>query len=329
MNTELVTTASQAAIDDIDDLLGFMDDDFEVAEEIAANVEIDEEEYAKAIADIEASEFDADDLKLKQLGVSIDELNIDIDEPDEEIDLSDYMEEEIVAAAAITIEEVEEVEEVKEIEEEEDFDDSEEVVDFGAIEFEDEPEDELNEEELAAIVKSAKSKASKESKPETIRKDPSLVKISAVRTASAADMCEKVGLPLFHIFEKKELTLSDEQKEAKLIEVKEMIDAMPVKVRENAIKLIKWLNNSGSPCTFCRSSIKYITENEEITKKDWKDFFMSQRRNGIKPYGESTANPQHNNYLQLFLGFKIIKPKGAGYELNDDSIYLEKILNRI
>ena len=123
------------------------------------------------------------------------------------------------------------------------------------------------------------------------------------------------------------MNLSDEEKEVKKQEFIEIADNMKVKVAENAVMLLAYINNSSKTFVFFDIAMKYVTENaDKINKKDFHDFYLYKDRNGKKGYDKGTAAPQHNNYLNLFLLFKILIPNtSGGYSLNPNSIMLEKI----
>lgn len=192
-------------------------------------------------------------------------------------------------------------------------------LDFGEEDLE--PAEESTIKAFIAKVKSPSAKA-KTTPPPRILKP---------KGGNTSDLCLAVGSPTCYLFESADLLLSDEEKEAKRLAFIKMVDDMRVKVANKAVMLLSYLNKGAKTFVFFNIAVKYITENpDNINKKDFNDFYLLKDKNGVKGYDKGTAAPQHINYINLFLLFKILLPKvGGGYSLNPNSILLEQIKTKM
>lgn len=144
-------------------------------------------------------------------------------------------------------------------------------------------------------------------------------------THSREDLLKDRAKEDFYLLEKANLLLDEEGKKAKHDEVVEMIKGMNVKTGAKCMNLLSSVNDTREMSTFIKSGVRYILSNEPVTRADFIAYFVSAARNGVKAYGMGTATAQVTNLLRLFQDLKMIKPHGAGYILNEESVLVESL----
>jgi len=144
-------------------------------------------------------------------------------------------------------------------------------------------------------------------------------------TASREEIVALKARADFYLLETKDLELDADERKAKHEEVVTLINGMKIKIGKKCINLLSSINTKSGMSTFIKSGIRYILESDKISSPDFMDYFMKQKRNGVKGYDKSTATPQSSTLLRLFVDLKMLNKDGASYTINDDSLLIAEI----
>ena len=141
-------------------------------------------------------------------------------------------------------------------------------------------------------------------------------------TASREEVVALKAKPDFYLLETKDLELDADQQKEKHEEVMTLVKEMNVKIGAKCLNFLSSFNAKAGMSTFIKSGVRYILEADAISSPDFVDYFMKQKRNGVKGYEKSTATPQASNLLKLFTDLKMIEKVGATYKVNDASLLI-------
>ena len=331
MNTQQVSNAANSVaiigepsdFDELDDLFAL---DIDSVDEIPA-VTFDEARLEEIIQE-ELEEEDLDSLdELLELDAPSEAVAERERTPEEEAEMLQFIMNQARQGTeyGITPKKIDKVKPV-EVEDDLDFLSDEELEAMGGdeLDFGEEDLEPVEESEIKAFIAKVK-------KPSAKAKATPAPRIFKPKGGRPSDLCLAVGSSTCYLLESADLLLSDEEKEEKRLAFIKMVDEMKVKVADKSVMLLSYLNRGSKTFVFFNIAVKYITENSaNINKKDFNDFYLFKDKNGVKGYDKGTAAPQHNNYINLFLLFKILLPKvGGGYSLNPNSIMLEQIKTKM
>lgn len=129
----------------------------------------------------------------------------------------------------------------------------------------------------------------------------------------------------FYLLETDDLALDADEQKVKHEEVLKLIKGMNVKIGAKCLNLLSAINAKSGMSTFIKSGARYILEADSISSPDFMDYFMKQKRNGVKSYEKSTATPQSSTLLRLFSDLRMIEKVGATYKVNDNSLLIAEI----
>lgn len=160
--------------------------------------------------------------------------------------------------------------------------------------------------------------------PTKVAKAPKTPKAPRVTTltASREEIVALKAKPDFYLLETKDLELGADQQKEKHEEVMTIVKEMNVKIGAKCLNFLSSFNAKAGMSTFIKSGVRYILEADAISSPDFVDYFMKQKRNGVKGYEKSTATPQASNLLKLFTDLKMIEKVGATYKVNDASLLI-------
>jgi hypothetical protein len=144
-------------------------------------------------------------------------------------------------------------------------------------------------------------------------------------TASREEILAVKAKADYFLLETSDLELDAEAQKVKHEEVLALIKGMNVKIGAKCLNFLTSINVKSGMSTFIKSGVRYIIESDQISNPDFVDYFMKQKRNGVKSYEKSTATPQSSNLLKLFTDLKMIEKDGATYKVNDDSILIAEL----
>jgi hypothetical protein len=178
-----------------------------------------------------------------------------------------------------------------------------------------------------SVVKSKLDKPVKE-KAKVVKEKTE--KVTKLTTHSREEVLVERAPSDFYLLEKEDLSLTEEEKAAKHELVTTMIQAMNVKVGMKCLNIMAAINGRAELSVFLKIAIEFCLQKQKagdsITQSELVQHFASAHKNKVKAYNVSTATPQATNCIRVFTDLRIILKKAGGeYEVNENSLVMEKI----
>lgn len=153
----------------------------------------------------------------------------------------------------------------------------------------------------------------------------------ATMTPEDRDELIESRMQAYYLLEKKDLHLSITEKKAMHTEMVKIIGAMKKKVGIKAVNYFSALSElNTSMSVFLEIATKFIVAHpNEINSNALKAHFMNDAENGAMSYTAGTAAAQATNCIALFKALKLIVKHGERFELNEESLLLEKAKRKL
>lgn len=163
---------------------------------------------------------------------------------------------------------------------------------------------EESKQEVYANEKAPEPSVAPTEKPEKSDK-PKRVSIAGMSTADAIKAICGDGYPQYLAFDTGDKDMDPDQLKDQADKRLITIGNLAKKEQQKAINMIRHLKNGTKLEVYTELGLKFLIENGSITSASLRNFFMSQKLNGVKGYSQGTAGAQTNQLMHLFVALEI------------------------